>query len=116
MNAERRGWAIAELFPGYIGILFLGACEWLVMGTQGISPFGITYLNLSFMLVAGVMLSLFFCGPKQQQGNTNPLVAWGALAIVHAAPSECADHSSGIGRLCSGRGWHYLEEMREDST
>lgn len=69
MSAERLSWAAAGLFLGYIGILFLGAYEWLVMGAQGIPPLGITYLDFSFMLATGILLSLFFAGSSNSRAT-----------------------------------------------
>jgi O-antigen ligase len=78
MSAERLGWAVAGLLLGYIGILFLGAYEWLAMGAQGIPPLGITYLDFSFMLATGIMLSLFFAGSSNSRATR---ILWWLAAL-----------------------------------
>jgi O-antigen ligase len=67
MNAERLRWAALGLFLGYMGVLFLGVYEWLVMRAQGIPTLGITYLDFSFMLATGILLSLFFAGSSSSR-------------------------------------------------
>jgi O-antigen ligase len=69
MRPERLRWAAGGLLFGYAGVLLIGIYEWLVMGAQGIPPLGITYLDFSFMLATGIMLSLFFAG----SGNGRPM-------------------------------------------
>ena len=78
MSAKRLPWAVGGLVLGYVGVLFLGAYQWLMMGAQGIPPLGITYLDFSFMLAIGVLLSLFLAGSSNSRSMR---VLWWIVAL-----------------------------------
>lgn len=78
MSADRLPWAVAGLLLGYVGVLFFGAYQWLAMGAQGIPPLGITYLDFSFMLAIGVLLSLFLAGSSNSRSTR---ILWWLVAL-----------------------------------
>jgi O-antigen ligase len=78
MGADRMPWAAGGLCLGYVGILFLGAYQWLVMEAQGIPPLGITYLDFSFMLAIGILLSLFLAASSNSRSTR---ILWWLVAL-----------------------------------
>jgi O-antigen ligase len=78
MSADRMPWAAGGLCLGYVGILFLGSYQWLVMEAQGIPPLGITYLDFSFMLAIGILLSLFLAASSNSRSTR---ILWWLVAL-----------------------------------
>lgn len=67
LNKARLCWAISGLLIGYFGVLSIGVYQWLAMGTQGIPPLKITYLDFSAMLGIGVILTLYLAGTSSNK-------------------------------------------------
>ncbi|WP_240142190.1 O-antigen ligase family protein [Nitrosomonas sp. GH22] len=59
LNKERLPWVTGALISGYLGVVVLGGYQYAVLGEQGISLFGMSYLNFSSALGIGVILAVY---------------------------------------------------------
>ncbi len=59
LNKARLPWVIGALLVGYFGVVFIGVYQWVMLGQQGVSIFGMSYLSFSAMLGVGIILASY---------------------------------------------------------
>ncbi len=59
LNKARLPWVIGGLLVGYFSVILFGVYQWVILNQQGVSIFGMSYLNFSAMLGVGVILTSY---------------------------------------------------------
>jgi O-antigen ligase len=67
LSKGRISWAIGGALTGYFGALLIGVYQWVIIGSQGIPPLKITYLDFSSMLGIGVIMALYLAGTSNNK-------------------------------------------------
>ncbi len=81
LNKARLPWVIGALLVGYFSVVFIGVYQWVILDQQGVSVFGMSYLNFSAMLGVGVILA-FYLALTVQAKTLKALFLILALALL----------------------------------